>query len=63
MSNSCLILSHLIRLMVYDALYASLICPACDVTAWVRERQQYPGHRKVLPTRIYVASKGFGRNT
>ena len=57
MSNSWLILSNLIWLMVYDVLYASIICPACDVTAWVRERQQYSGHGKVPPTRIYVASK------
>ena len=34
--------------MVYAILVqcASLICPACDVTAWVREGQQYPGPGK-----------------
>ena len=37
------------------------ICPACDVTAWVREGQQYPGPGRGPHTGIYAAPKRFGK--
>ena len=49
--------------MLYNGLYTSLMCPACDVTACVREGQQYPGHVKEPHTEIYVASICFGKKT
>ena len=49
--------------MLYKGMYASLMCPACDVTVWVRERQHHPGLGKEPTTGIYVTLKCFGRNT
>ena len=43
----------------------SIMCPACDVTAWVREGQQYlgPGKVKVVLRESYVAPSRFGKKT
>ena len=49
--------------MLYKGVYASLICPACDVTACTREGKQYPGHGKEPTTGMYVAPKPFGMKT
>ena len=35
--------------MLNKGLYASLMSPACDVTAWVREGQHYPRPGKAPP--------------
>ena len=48
--------------MVYNGLYASSVCPACDVTAWVKEEQQQPGPCEGPHTEVHVASKRFGKN-
>ena len=60
---TCLIPLSLICFMLYEGYYASLMCPACDVTAWVRKEQQYPGHGKGPHAEIYVAPKWFGTKT
>ena len=38
------------------------MCPACDVTAWDREEQQYSGLEKGPHAEIYVAPKRFEKN-
>ena len=43
--------------MLKNGYYASLMCPVCEVTAWVREEQQYPGPGKGPHAEIYVAPK------
>ena len=58
MGYTCLILSSLICFMLYKGSYVRLMCLACDVTAMVKEGQQYPGpgiHREisVAPKHIY----------
>ena len=60
-----LFLSSLIWFMPGFMLYnASLMCPACDVTARVREGQQYSGGFGKGPhTEIYVAPEHFGKKT
>ena len=37
------------------------MCPACDVTAWVKEEQQYPAPGKGPRVEIDVAPKRFGK--
>ena len=39
------------------------MCPACDVTAWVREGQQYSGPGKVPHTEMYEAPEPLGKRT
>ena len=56
---TCHCLSFLIWFMLYNGQCASLMCPACDVTVWVREGQQYLGHGKGPHTEIYVARTSF----
>ena len=34
-------LPSLMSFMLFKGIYDSLMCPACDVTAWVREGKQY----------------------
>ena len=46
---------------IYMPIY--VMCPACDVTAWVTCEQQYPGPGKGPYTGIYVDPGRFGIKT
>ena len=53
MRYTCLISPILFMLYLY---HTGLMCPACDVTACVRERQQYLASWKAPPTEIIICS-------
>ena len=56
-------LPSLMCFMLFKGLYDSLMCPACDVTAWVREGKQYPEYGKESTTGMYVAPRPFTLKT
>ena len=56
-------LPFLLWFMLYNGLYDCLMCPACNITSWVREGKQYPEPWKEPTTEMYVAPKPFGIKT
>ena len=56
-------LPSLMCFMLFKGLYDSMMGPACDVTAWVREGKQYPEYGKEPITGTYVALQLFTLKT